>query len=77
MKIKFINDKRKFDPQENTWYLLPNIWNDYGFVDTFVLYFEDFFLGNIKVFYSGPIKNVNLYSEIQKRLGKEKLYFIP
>lgn len=77
MKIKFVSDNQKFNPEKNTWYLLSNNWNDYGFVDTFVLYFEDFFLGNIKVFYPGKILNTNLYDEVQKRLGNKKLYFIP
>lgn len=78
MTLKIIDNKNKVTSEEGIWYLIPTTWSDYGYKDTFTLYYEDYYLGDIKVFYKGKIQNNDLHNEIKKQIEEEKeLYFIP
>lgn len=78
MTLKIIDNKNKVTSEEGIWYLIPTTWSDYGYKDTFTLYYEDYYLGDIKVFYKGKIQNNNLHNEIKEQIEEEKeLYFIP
>ena len=78
MALKVINKNKELNSNTNTWYLIPVKEDDSGYKDTFTLYYERDYLGDIKVFYPGKIKDKNLVNDIKERIkNKSELWFIP
>lgn len=77
MSLEIVKNKNKIKPDSENWYLIPTKWNDFGYRDTFTLYFKDNYLGDIKVFYLGSLHNKNLFSDIYEKINREELWFIP
>lgn len=78
MMIKIISKKKKLKSDSDTWYLIPIKVDDSGYRDTFTLYYERNYLGDVKIFYPGKIKNKIPLNEIKNRINtKNDLWFMP
>lgn len=74
--IKIVNKKKELKSESDTWYLIPFKTDIFG--NTFTLYYENNYLGDVKVFYPGKLKYKKFINGIRKRINtKNDLWFMP